>query len=147
MTAVQFKYLPLTKSQTAIWTAQTLYPDKSLCNLSGYIEIKTDIEIDRFKVAARKVCSENEAFRLHFMDTQDGPRQYIDQDSQCALSFYQFMSVAEKIFSSPNKLALSVFAITGAVILWKIWEFIYHRLIVHGSKLFKSGLDPLTISD
>jgi amino acid adenylation domain-containing protein len=95
MRAVQFKYLPLTKSQSAIWGTQVLFSDKSLCNLSGYIDIRAEIEIDRFKDAADRAYAEFEVFHLRFMDTQDGPRQFIDRDSHCTLSFYDLSSESE----------------------------------------------------
>jgi len=151
MTAVQFKYLPLTKSQTAIWTAQTLYPEKSLCNLSGYIEIRTEIEIDRFKDAAARVCSDYEAFHLRFMDTQDGPRQFIERGSHCALSFYDLSSESKPEKSAYDAMqsdtlrfcdpsldplySIALFKITGTCFYFYIR---CHQLIAdsHSLKLF-----------
>lgn len=68
---------PLTEAQLGIWFAHDLSVRKSLYSLGESIEVLGPIDPTLFEKALRRVVAETDALRLRFVNTDDGPRQYV----------------------------------------------------------------------
>ncbi|WP_370124305.1 amino acid adenylation domain-containing protein, partial [Streptacidiphilus sp. MAP12-33] len=68
----------LMAGQLGIWYAQQLAPDNPGYNVSEYLEIHGDLDVDLFVVALRRTIDEAETVRLRFRAGADGvPEQYL----------------------------------------------------------------------
>lgn len=72
--------LPLTAAQRAIWTLCQADPRTVLWNLGGYLEVRGELRLSRFAAAVRRAARENEAIRVRFVETTEGPRQVVSDD-------------------------------------------------------------------
>jgi nonribosomal peptide synthetase DhbF len=77
--------LPLSAAQTDVWTAQQLAPESVLFNVGGYIEIFGVLEHGAFEAAVRQALSEMDTHHFRFVETSDGPRQYIGEAARFEL--------------------------------------------------------------
>ncbi len=71
----------LSAAQLDIWFAQMLNPHSPAYNIGEYLEIVGPIDPGIFETALRRVVAESDALQLRFIETDDGPRQYIKEDS------------------------------------------------------------------
>jgi amino acid adenylation domain-containing protein/non-ribosomal peptide synthase protein (TIGR01720 family) len=79
--------LPLSSVQTRIWAAQMLHPDSAIYNIGEYLEIFGSIDAAVFERALRRVIGISDSLHLRIVATSDGPRQFIDRDSEWRLPF------------------------------------------------------------
>ena len=79
--------LPLSAAQTSIWAAQMLDPLDPGYNISEYLEILGPIDPMLFEEALRRVVFAADSLHLRFVETGEGPRQYIDPGRQWEMSF------------------------------------------------------------
>jgi amino acid adenylation domain-containing protein len=64
--------------QLGVWNAQQLEPDSVAFNLSEYMEICGDLDVDLFVEAVRRALQEAEGYRLRFTVVDGVPWQYVD---------------------------------------------------------------------
>ncbi|MFJ9468161.1 amino acid adenylation domain-containing protein [Streptomyces caniferus] len=70
--------LELSAAQREIWLAQKLSPDNPAFNIGCYFEIAGDLDIDLFVSALRSGLDEAETLRARFVETEHGPRQFVE---------------------------------------------------------------------
>ncbi|MGO1992162.1 MAG: condensation domain-containing protein [Corynebacterium sp.] len=75
--------LPLTAAQHGIWNAQQLDPTSPYYVVGEVLELRPEADAGRIDTgllaeAVRLTVDEAETLRLRFTDTDDGPRQYVD---------------------------------------------------------------------
>lgn len=68
---------PLSQAQLGIWCAQMLCTNKSLYNIGEAIEILGPVDRASFERALRRVVDDSDALHLKFIDTEEGPRQFL----------------------------------------------------------------------
>ncbi|MFD8104418.1 amino acid adenylation domain-containing protein [Nocardia fluminea] len=71
--------LPLTGPQLGIWNAQRFDPESGRYLVGEVLEITGDapIDVDLLSEAIRRTVAEAENMRLRFIETDDGPRQFV----------------------------------------------------------------------
>ncbi|MEU6221328.1 amino acid adenylation domain-containing protein, partial [Streptomyces sp. NPDC047022] len=69
----------LMTAQRGIWYAQQLSPDSSLYNVSEYLDIRGELDVDLFVTAVRRTADESDAFLLRFTGSTEAPRQFFDR--------------------------------------------------------------------
>ncbi len=77
----------LSKTQTGIWFAQKLAPLNPCFNIGKYIEIEGQIDRPRFCSAVQLALATHDAAHLRFSELDDGPRQYLSEDTSCEIQF------------------------------------------------------------
>jgi amino acid adenylation domain-containing protein len=70
----------LMAGQLGVWNAQRLAPESAAFNLSGYHDIRGELDVDRLVRAIRRTLDEAQAYRLRFRIVDGEPRQYLDGD-------------------------------------------------------------------
>ncbi|QUX29750.1 amino acid adenylation domain-containing protein [Nocardiopsis akebiae] len=70
--------LPLTAAQKGLWYAQQLDPDNPLYNIAEYVELRGELDTDRFADAVRGAVLEAEALHLAFGEDEEGPWQRVE---------------------------------------------------------------------
>ncbi|MFE9786169.1 amino acid adenylation domain-containing protein [Nocardia salmonicida] len=73
--------LPLTGPQLGIWNAQRFDPESGRYLVGEVLEITGDapIDVDSLSEAIRRTVAEAENMRLRFIETADGPRQFVSK--------------------------------------------------------------------
>ncbi|MGY0503522.1 amino acid adenylation domain-containing protein [Nocardia sp. FBN12] len=73
--------LPLTGPQLGIWNAQRFDPESGRYLVGEVLEITGDapIDVELLSEAIRRTVTEAENMRLRFVETADGPRQFVSQ--------------------------------------------------------------------
>jgi Condensation domain/AMP-binding enzyme len=92
MTSHEATSWDLTAAQQHIWYAQGLDPDSPVYNMSGYIEIDGDLNVDLFVQAVRRSADEVEAYRLNFTENDGVVRQHINSKAGLPFCFYDASS-------------------------------------------------------
>ena len=77
----------LSAAQLGIWFAQTLAPQSPIYNIGEYYEILGPLDSGAFEMALRQVVAETDALHLHFVETDEGPMQYIEADPDWVMPF------------------------------------------------------------
>ncbi|MEF3073584.1 condensation domain-containing protein, partial [Methylobacter sp. Wu1] len=88
-------YYPLTSAQTSIWFAQMLEPENPAYNIGEYIEISGAIDPDLFRSAVNAVMDQSDSFHLHFISTEEGPKQYFSSDKNWIIHSLDFSAEAD----------------------------------------------------
>ena len=70
--------LPLLAAQAGIWFAQALAPTVTYHSIADCLDIDGPVDPALVQEAHRRVTAEMEALRLRFVESADGPVQYID---------------------------------------------------------------------
>lgn len=68
---------PLSAAQMEIWLAQQINPDSPAYNIGQFTEIQGAVDPALFEVALRQVVEEAESIRLQFIESSDGPKQFV----------------------------------------------------------------------
>ncbi|UAW64588.1 non-ribosomal peptide synthetase [Mycoavidus sp. HKI] len=68
---------PLSVAQREIWLAQKINPDSPAYNICQFTEIQGAVDSTLFEAALRQVIAEAESLRLQFIESNDGPRQFV----------------------------------------------------------------------
>ena len=89
------KLRPLSSAQSSIWFAQMLDPHSPIYNIGEYLEILGPIDPQLFETALRQVVAECDALRLRVVETDEGPRQYIDADPDWSMPFFDVSGEAD----------------------------------------------------
>jgi amino acid adenylation domain-containing protein len=85
----------LSDAQLGIWFAQALDRDKSLFNIGEALEIQGPVEPALFDAALRHAVSTAPALRLQFVETDEGPRQYVADDLKWAMQLVDVRAAAD----------------------------------------------------
>src|SRR5919109_3781104 len=78
---------PLSAAQLGIWFAQALDPDSPIFNVGEYLEIFGPIDPMLFEKAVHQAVAETDALQIRFIETDDGPRQYLAPDPNWVMPF------------------------------------------------------------
>ncbi|GFJ77847.1 hypothetical protein Phou_020270 [Phytohabitans houttuyneae] len=78
MAAAENVLRELMAGQLGIWNAQQLEPESLAFNVSEYVELRGEFDVELFQEALRRTLDRADAFRLRFTDSGGGPRQYVD---------------------------------------------------------------------
>ena len=68
---------PLSIAQRDVWFGQVLTPENKCYNLGRCVEIFGAVDPAAFEAALEQTVGEIDALRLNFLDTPEGPRQFI----------------------------------------------------------------------
>ena len=66
----------LTAGQLGIWNAQRLEPESRAFNVSEYVELRGDLDVDLFRQALRQALDQAGSYHLRFTDSGGMPRQF-----------------------------------------------------------------------
>ena len=83
-------YLPLTKSQSALWAGQRLHPDVPLHNVVYTFAINGPIDKIIFEKSFQKVIDSTDALRTVFSEEQGIPSQHLVDTIDFSLEFIDF---------------------------------------------------------
>jgi len=78
----------LSKAQFGIWLAQALDPQDSSYNIAECVEIIGPLDPAIFQKAVRQVVAATDALHLRFIETDEGPRQYLVTDPDRVMPFF-----------------------------------------------------------
>lgn len=136
---------PLSQAQLGIWFAQMLGANKSLYNIGEAIEILGPIDTVCFEAALRRVVAETDALHLKFVETADGPRQFLETEGDWTLPLLDFSSEADPagaaaawMHAAMNRVvdlardAQFDFALLRLAADRYIWYARYHHLCIDG---------------
>jgi Condensation domain len=83
--------LPLSAAQREIWFAEQQLTTPNRVYLAGeYIEIYGPVDPVLFEAALRQVVAEIDALHVHFVETDDGPRQILQQSQEWGMPIVDF---------------------------------------------------------
>ncbi|MBS0366469.1 MAG: amino acid adenylation domain-containing protein [Proteobacteria bacterium] len=92
----------LSQAQLGIWLAHMLGANKTLYNIGEAIEILGPVDAACFETALRQVIATSDALNLKFVETPDGPRQFLAPDPAWKLPLVDFSGE-----SAPDAAALA----------------------------------------
>ncbi len=87
--------LPLLAAQAGIWFAQALAPTATHHSIADCLEIDGPVDPAILQAAHRHVLTEMEALRLRFVETADGPAQYVDEFADPPAHYFDVSSEAD----------------------------------------------------
>ena len=67
----------LSYPQKGIWNIEKLYPNTSICNLSGTLKIESKLDLNKLNKAFNYVIKKNDALRIRISEVNGVPKQYI----------------------------------------------------------------------
>lgn len=80
----------LTVNQTAVWLKVKCATPGDNFNVAEAVDIVGEIDLAQFLAAMQKVADESESARLRLLDTEDGPRQIVEQHFGGELPYLDF---------------------------------------------------------
>ena len=81
---------PLTTAQAGIWYAQQRDPESTVFNIGEYVGIQGALQVEPFCLAVEQTINECEPLHLRFIETTDGPRQYVAKEKRWELQRLDF---------------------------------------------------------
>ncbi|MEU8953445.1 amino acid adenylation domain-containing protein [Streptomyces sp. NPDC048518] len=87
--------LPLLAAQRGIWFAQALAPTVTHHSIADCLDIEGPLDPALLQEAHRRVVAEMEALRLRFVETADGPAQYVDDLAEPPAHYFDVSSDAD----------------------------------------------------
>ncbi|QEU88461.1 non-ribosomal peptide synthase/polyketide synthase [Streptomyces viridosporus] len=137
--------VPLTSAQSGIWFAQQLDASNPIYNAGEYLEIHGPVDVSVFEAALRQVVAEAENLRVTFVETPDGPRQYVHPDPEWQLRVIDVSGEADPRAAAeawmradlarpqdPSVGPLFLFVLFRAAEDRWFWLHRYHHLLVDG---------------
>ncbi|WP_158070511.1 MULTISPECIES: non-ribosomal peptide synthetase [Streptomyces] len=82
-------------AQRGIWFAQALAPTVTHHSIADCLDIDGPVDPALLEEAHRRVTTEMEALRLRFVETADGPAQYVDESAQPPVHYIDVSSEAD----------------------------------------------------
>ena len=73
------QYFNLTNPQGSIWLTEQMFPNTSIGNICGTVFIDEKLDFPALERSINCFVQKNDSFRIIIENTQDGPRQYIDE--------------------------------------------------------------------
>lgn len=93
------KYYPLTHPQKGIWYTEKLYPGTSIGNVAGTVKIKGNIDYSLLEKAVNLVVEKNDSLRLHFVEVDNEPKQYLKPYNYKKIDLIDFCKMGlEKLY-------------------------------------------------
>ncbi len=80
----------LTHPQKRIWYSEKLYPDTSAHNLVIGLKIKDIHSVEKLQLAVNMLCEHNDSLRLRFTETDNLPKQYIEDYEVFDINVFDF---------------------------------------------------------
>jgi amino acid adenylation domain-containing protein/non-ribosomal peptide synthase protein (TIGR01720 family) len=84
------KYYPLTNNQEMIWYTEKLYPNTSIGNNAGTLEIIGYADPLLLEQAVNNLIKNNDGLRLKIVEGSEGPLQYISEFKYVKFDVYDF---------------------------------------------------------
>ncbi len=84
---------PLTNSQKGMWYTEKLHPGTSIGNIAATLKIKEEVDYELLEKAINLLILKNEALRLHFLEKDGQPFQYIYEYEYSKIDFFDFSKV------------------------------------------------------
>ncbi len=81
---------PLSIAQSELWRAQKLAPGDPAYNLGGYVEILGAVDRAVLESAIRQVLEQADSYHYRFVDTDEGPRQFLSELGSLQLPLVDF---------------------------------------------------------
>jgi pristinamycin I synthase 3 and 4 len=78
---------PLTAAQLGIWSAQAFDPESPVFNIAEAFEIAGSLDPARFEAAVRGAVAEIDALHIRFIETDEGPHQYLSPPGAWEMPF------------------------------------------------------------
>jgi len=125
----------LTQAQLGIWFGQLLEPRSAGYHIGECLEIAGPVDRDRFERALQATVDATDALRLRFIDTEDGPRQYVADHVSAEMVYVDRDAHAwmRADMARPfDRDRLFTFALLKAVPDRFYWYARYHHLIADG---------------
>ena len=85
---------PLSIAQTAIWIAHSLDPDSPAYNIGEYLEILGAVDLSLFESAVKGALTNTDSLHLRFLETDDGPHQFLETPDVRSLQYLQYIDVS-----------------------------------------------------
>jgi len=92
---VQARQLPLTFAQAEIWYALQLERPNAAFNMGEYLEIRGPLDVAALEAATRSLFHEAGCLRSRFMETDEGPRQIIEELGDWSLPVLDLRAAAD----------------------------------------------------
>ncbi len=140
---------PLTQAQEGIWFAQRLRPHSSAYNLGEFLEILGPVDIDTLDRALRHFVAENDALRLRFIETRDGPRQYVAPAPLWRLACIDFVGETDPAAAARSWIsedaARAFDLVQGPLFRYALlrvgpdhyfWSYVHHHICLDGYSLW-----------
>jgi len=132
----------LTHPQKRIWYVDKMYPDTSVHNIVGSMQINSEIDENKFEHAIKNVVAKNEGLRLAFGENNGVPYQYINHHDEYVIDYCQVICDKDNINAKLQSLAVEHFNIQSdrlfKVRLYKLFKGQYvlaismHHIISDG---------------
>ena len=81
---------PLTHPQKAVWFTEKLHPDTSIGNIAGTLRIKENVNLTILEKAINIFIEKNDSMRIHIVEADGEPRQYLSEYRYYKLDFFDF---------------------------------------------------------
>lgn len=94
MMAKENIFYGLTEPQNRIWYTQMIYPESSMFNIGGTVEILGAIEVEVLKQAICAFINAHDAFQIRLLIQEEKPVQYFNKDYvlESSIDFIDFSS-------------------------------------------------------
>ncbi|HHU63230.1 MAG TPA: amino acid adenylation domain-containing protein [Clostridiales bacterium] len=89
-------YYPLTHPQQRIWYTEKFFPGTSIGNIAGTFRIKGALDYQLLEKTINIIIKENEALRLHIVEKDGKPMQYIKEYENKKIDFYDFSGYSDE---------------------------------------------------
>ncbi|MDT3425210.1 hypothetical protein J2Z22_000723, partial [Paenibacillus forsythiae] len=93
------KLFPLTHAQLRIWYTESIYPNTTMCTLSGTAIIRGKINLDILQQSIRLVIRQNEAFHIRIAQTSGEPMQYVEPYVEMEIEFLDFSEYSNEYYA------------------------------------------------
>lgn len=80
--------MPLSSAQQRLWTVHTVQGGSSEYNIPAAVRVEGDIDIDAAKAALNTIVARHEVLRTHYVQTDEGPRQRVQQNVEVPFALY-----------------------------------------------------------
>jgi len=93
------EYFPLTHPQKSIWFTEKLYHGSSIGNIAATLRIKEKIDFALFARALNLLIKNNDALRIHFVEIDGNPLQYVTEYSERSIDIIDFSTYPPEVQS------------------------------------------------
>lgn len=90
----EFTY-SLTHAQKRIWYIEKIYPNTSINNIGGTVNIKGSIEVEYLEKAIKTFIKDNDGIRLQLTETGGEIKQYIADSTPSKIDFFDFSQLVD----------------------------------------------------
>ena len=90
MMQANLPFYPLSQPQKSIWYLEKTYPDTSMNIVAGTLRLKSQVDYSLLEEAINLFIQKNEAMRLHIVEQNDVPMQYVAAYARKKIDFIDF---------------------------------------------------------